>query len=248
MAKEVFTRHELKFLIDRHTYGKIYKALMPYLVVDQHANKQGYYTVSNIYYDTKDDLFHYEKMKGQDFRQKLRLRTYGHSDLDSESYLEIKKKHKGLVNKRRTALRLRDAYRFLEVDEIDNNDLIDNTNASNIQILKEVAFLKKFYTLEPKVALCYERQAFQGKEDNELRITFDDNLRKRHHNLRLELGSEGASYVSRDIFVLEIKVNDTIPLWLARILSQFSCSVQSFSKYSTSHNAIDTIAIQRKTG
>ncbi len=246
MAKEVFNRHELKFLINQQTYYDINKALKPYLTMDLHGDGNGYYTVSNIYYDTKDNLFHYEKMKGQDFRQKLRLRTYNQADLNSDAFIEIKKKHSGLVNKRRTILPLSKAYEFIG-DNVENIDTNENSTA-NLQILKEIKFLVDFYELEPKVVLCYDRQAFQSIEDPDLRVTFDKNLRKRTEDFCLASGSYGEIYLPQDIYVLEIKVSERIPLWLAKILSEFRCSMQSFSKYSTCHNTVDTLTINRKTG
>lgn len=242
MAKEVFNRHELKFLINSSTYKAIKEAFRPHIKLDPHGNRDGYYTISNIYYDTEDHLFHHEKMFGQPFRQKLRLRTYNAPTLESESFLEIKKKHHGFVNKRRTILKLKDAYQFFHAETGLNT--VPNVEASNTQILKEAHFLKTFYQLKPKVLLSYDRQAFQGIHQNDLRITFDKNLRKRVHDIRLEKGCMGDLYVDPDVFVLEIKVSEKLPVWLTRILSDFRCNIQSFSKYSTSQNHFDTLTIQ----
>ncbi len=242
MAKEVFSRHELKFLINDVTYKAIYDALKPHLIPDTYGDGQGQYTISNIYYDTADNLFHYEKMRSQSFRQKLRLRTYNHNTLNDIAFLEIKKKYKRFVNKRRTAMTLKDAYHFLE----QTGPSKEHYEASNQQILKEVYFLKNFYKLVPKVLLSYERQAFVGIEEKELRITFDKNLRKRNENFRLETGSHGEVFLAPDVFVLEIKLSTQMPLWLANILSDFRCFMQSFSKYSTSYNDIDMWTIDKK--
>lgn len=243
MAKEVFNRHELKYLIDYDTYIMLLEALKPYISIDINGDKNGYYTISNIYYDTKDNLFHQEKMLKQSFRQKLRLRTYNKVDLNDGAFLEIKKKYKKVVNKRRTFIKLKDAYEFLSSKE--DISTISPFEVSNHQILKEIGFLKNFYQLEPKMVLCYERQAFQTIEDDDIRITFDKNLRRREYNFRLENGSDGEIFVDPNIFILEVKLSGRVPLWLSRILSEFSCKMQSFSKYSNSHITTDVVISEK---
>ncbi|AKL93692.1 VTC domain-containing protein [Clostridium aceticum] len=243
MAKEVFNRYELKYLINNDVYKDLLAALKPHLSIDAHGDQEGYYTISNIYYDTEDNLFHQEKMLGQSFRQKLRLRTYNKASLNEQAFLEIKQKHDKVVNKRRTLIKLKDAYHFLSQKEPIKN--VFSFEVSNQQILKEIDFLKNFYQLVPKMVLCYERQAFQVEEDPSIRITFDKNLRKREYNFRLEKGSYGDLFMDPNTFVLEVKLSERVPLWLARILSEYSCSMQSFSKYSNSQNNVEVMLNQK---
>ncbi|SES81556.1 VTC domain-containing protein [Natronincola peptidivorans] len=234
MAKEVFNRYELKYLIHHDVYVELLDALRPYLSLDANGDEEGYYTVASIYYDTEDHLFHQEKMMGQPFRQKLRMRTYNKTSLNDYAFIEIKKKHKGVVNKRRTLIRLKDAYSFLAEKQLGARTA--DLDVSNQQILKEIDFLKTFYQLKPKVLLAYERQAFQAIDDRSIRITFDKNLRKREYNFRLENGSDGEMYVDPHVYVLEVKLSERMPLWLARILSEYRCAMQSFSKYSSCYS------------
>ena len=243
MAQEVFNRYELKYLVDYNTYAALLEALKPYVSTDINGDKDGYYTISSIYYDTHDNLFHQEKMLKESFRQKLRLRTYNKIGLNDDAFLEIKKKHKRVVNKRRTVIKLKDAYDFL-----DSKEDISHTSSfqvSNQQILKEIAFLKNFYQLKPTMVLCYERQAFQAIDDSDIRITFDKNLRRRQYNFRLENGSDGEIFLDPDLFVLEVKLNCRVPLWLSRILNEFTCRMQGFSKYSNSHIVTDIIVAEK---
>ena len=83
------------------------------------------------------------------------------------------------------------------------------------------------------MVLSYDRQAFQGIEDPEVRVTFDRNLRGRNYDLRVEHGSYGVNFVDDSIMLMEVKVGASVPLWLVRILNEFSCRRQKFSKYST---------------
>ncbi|MFP4697135.1 MAG: polyphosphate polymerase domain-containing protein [Eubacteriales bacterium] len=240
MGKEVFNRHELKYVLDVNHFDDILQDLSQYIVTDPYGDEDGFYTISSIYYDTVDDLFHYERMKGQTFRQKVRLRTYNKPDNNSDVYLEIKKKFKAVVNKRRVVMPLNDAYKFLNNDY--NN--IYELKASNYQILKEVLFLKSHYKLVPKVTISYERQAFIGIKDNDLRITFDSNIRKRKENMGLEKGNYGERYIKSKYLIFEIKTSKRIPLWLSRILSKYNCCLESFSKYSNSYINLSGDSIQ----
>ncbi len=232
LAKEIFTRYELKHVVDSKTYTQLLRALEPYTKKDAHGDKDGRYTISSLYYDTITDSFHHERMFGQNFRQKLRLRVYNDTSLDGKAFLEIKKKHKKLVNKRRTLMKLGDVYDFVASRQALGDDL--PFEVSNPQILREIDFFKNLYRLEPRLIVSYERQAFQTINDEEIRITFDSNLRNRRYDLRLEGGSYGETYLDPDFYVLEVKLMGRMPLWLTRILSEHRCGIQPFSKYSNS--------------
>ena len=60
-------------------------------------------------------------------------------------FLEIKKKYNGIVNKRRTSIVLKDAYKYMESDVYPESD----TQCINTQVLKEIDYFKKMYTLKP---------------------------------------------------------------------------------------------------
>ena len=47
------------------------------------------------------------------------------------------------------------------------------------QVLSEIEYFMSLYKPGPKVYIAYERLALRGKEDKELRITFDNNIRFR---------------------------------------------------------------------
>lgn len=47
------------------------------------------------------------------YKEKLRLRSYGTPSADDKVFIELKKKYRGVVYKRRTAMTLREAEMFL---------------------------------------------------------------------------------------------------------------------------------------
>src|SRR5699024_6113620 len=82
--------------------------------------------------------------------------------------------------------------------------------------------------------VSYDRHALHGIEDTELRMTFDSNLQSRYYDFLLELGPYGKQFIDSDLVVLEGKVNDSVRLWLTRILQEVDCKQRSASKFCTS--------------
>lgn len=241
VIQEVFKRYELKYIINEETKFKLLNALEGRITADVHGDENGFYNINNLYFDSDSRIFLSETVNKKRFRQKLRLRAYNDVDLDSNVFLEIKKKHKGVVSKRRTLLKLDSAYDFLKL-----NDKIDDYGMykpSNVQILREVEFLKNYFELKPKVIVSYDRQAFQGVIEDDLRITFDSNLRRRWVDLVVEKGPWGDLFLDRNQYILEVKVNNRVPLWLARILNELQCYQQSFSKYTSCYE--DAIPLEK---
>ena len=114
MAIEVFNRYEHKFLMSKKEYQRVIDVMDMHMVLDSHNPDYKPYTIANIYYDTADDYLIRRSLEKPAYKEKLRLRAYGVPKTDSKVYLEIKKKYNGLVNKRRTTLKLCEAYGFVK--------------------------------------------------------------------------------------------------------------------------------------
>ena len=114
MAIEIFNRYEHKYKLDTKTFNKVLEIMDEHMELDSHCGEHSLYTIANIYYDTKDNSLIRESLSKPAYKEKLRLRSYGVPDMDSKVFLEIKKKYRGLVNKRRTTLELGEAYDFIE--------------------------------------------------------------------------------------------------------------------------------------
>ena len=116
-AIEVFSRVEHKYMINNETYIKLREQLKEYMYEDGFSAEGGFYTICNIYYDTDTDELIRKSIEKPVYKEKLRLRSYGRADHDTKVFLEIKKKYKGVVNKRRTVLKLDEAYEFASTYE-----------------------------------------------------------------------------------------------------------------------------------
>lgn len=236
MGIEVFNRYEKKFMIDDITFKEIQKRFEQHMEMDEFNKVNGMYTVSNIYYDTVDNELIHRSLSKPIYKEKLRLRAYGVPEQHMKGYLEIKKKYKGLVNKRRTSMVIADAYHFMETGRKP-----EEKSYHNKQVINEIEFFLRRYKLQPAIYIAYDRIAFFSKKSKDLRITFDSNIRTRRYDLSLEAGDHGEQLIGSDLILMEIKAENAFPLWLSRMLSEMEVYPISFSKYGQEFMAMNTI-------
>lgn len=217
MSENIFQRVEQKYVLTKGQKENLLKE------IDEHIEKDKYFesTICNIYFDTKNNDLIINSLEKPTFKEKLRLRSYGTPNIYSDVFLEIKEKYKGIVGKRRIKLKLKDFYSYLKKKKY------DETN----QIMKEINYYFEFHKLKPSIFIGYDRQSYKGILEEELRITFDNNLRSRKDNLRLEYGDFGELFFDDDTYIMEIKTLGAMPLWLVRALSELKIYPTSFSKY-----------------
>ena len=218
MAQTVFNRYEKKYLMPESIYLELRDRLKAYMQEDSY----GLHTICNIYYDTADSYLIRKSIEKPVYKEKLRLRSYGVPTLDSDVFLEIKKKYKKVVNKRRIQLTLQEAYDYVEHGIRPERDS---------QILREIDFFLKRYSLQRGLYLAYDRIALFGKDDPNFRVTFDQNIRSRRTLMGLENGSYGVYLLPKGYYLMESKIMGAAPLWFTEILSELSIYPVSFSKY-----------------
>lgn len=230
MAIEVFNRYENKYMITDEQYHHLMKRLCVYMREDGYSEKNAFYCICNVYYDTEDSYLIRHSIDKPIFKEKLRLRSYGQKSLDSKVFLEIKKKYNGIVNKRRTILTIQEANEFLTTKEKP-----DYKPYMNKQVIDEIEYFIHRYQVKPMLYLSYDRRAMFGIEDTDIRITFDTNIRHRRHDVGLEYGNYGDLLLDDGRWLMEIKLNRAAPLWLAKLLSEYKVYPTSFSKYGTEY-------------
>ena len=230
MAQTVFNRYEKKYLMPASIYHELRFRLSPYMEEDMY----GLHTICNIYYDTPDCQLIRRSIEKPVYKEKLRLRSYGIPTLDSLVFLEITKKYRKIVNKRRIQLPLGEAYAYLEHGIYPRQDS---------QILREIDFFLRRYPLERSLFLAYDRIALFGKDDLAFRVTFDQNIRSRKTSIGLEHGDAGTLLLPKGYYLMETKFLGAAPLWFSEILSALSIYPVSFSKYGNiykkEYNAFD---------
>ena len=214
----VMKRHEIKYLLDAQKTAYLRARLVGHMVPDAF----GLTSIASLYYDTPDRRLIRASLEKPPFKEKLRLRSYGLAEEGSPVYLELKCKAFDTVYKRRVQSTLDGVRQFFE----GGAPLGDGG-----QIAREIrAFCDLYDTLSPSCLIIYDRTAY-FEPDGELRLTIDENPRYRMRDLALDRSMDGIPLLPEGWTILEIKVQDAIPLWLAEILSSGKIYRGSFSKY-----------------
>lgn len=219
-TKLTFKRYEKKYLLTREKYERLRERLNEHIVPDRFFES----TVLSIYYDTEDYGLIRHSIEGPVYKEKLRVRSYNVPTPDGDVFVELKKKYKGIVYKRRAKMTAREAADYLAGHR---------KAPVESQMTHEIDWFLQFYKPTPKVLIACDRQAYVAVSDPELRITFDENLRWRDDDLDLTHGDGGQPLVQSDTVLMEIKIPGAAPLWLAHILSELEIYSGSFSKYGT---------------
>ncbi len=218
----IFKRIEKKYLLSETQFDALFQRIGPRLKPDEYGRS----TVMSLYLDTPDHRIIRNSMEAVDYKEKLRLRSYGTADAYTTVFLEIKKKFGGVVYKRRAAMTLAEAERYLD----------QGAKPFESQIMSEIDWAMKLYG-RPKGAMLIacEREAWFDEEYPDLRMTFDRNIRYRENELRLDRGSAGNHLLPRNTVLLEIKTAGAMPLWLAHALDAGGILPGSFSKYGAAY-------------
>ena len=219
MENNIFQRHEIKYLLDSRQRAVVEETFRGRMLPDPHGES----TICNIYYDTPDYRLVRESLERPIYKEKLRLRSYGPVFPEQQVFLELKKKYKGVVYKRR-----------IELAEDRAEAYMDGLAPLpyNCQIGREIDYFRLFYReLSPAVYLCYDRSPWFSAEDPNLRATFDKNIRWRQEDMDLSAPIGGEALLLPHQSLFEVKTAGAIPLWLVEALDRSGARKASFSKY-----------------
>lgn len=219
-TKLTFKRYEKKYLLTQEKYGQLRETLDGRIEPDEYYSS----TVCSIYYDTDDYSLIRHSIEGPVYKEKLRVRSYNVPAPEDTVFVELKKKFKGIVYKRRAAMSAAEAAQYLAGKA---------AAPADSQMIREINWFLQQYLPAPKVLIACDRLAFRAKDARELRITFDRDIRWRDTELELTMGSHGRPLLAEEQVLMEVKIPGAAPLWLARLLSDLEIYPVSFSKYGT---------------
>ena len=241
----VFKRKEIKYLLSSEERN----ALLPILNTCMEPDAFAHSSISNLYYDTPDFRMVRRSLEKPMYKEKLRLRSYGTPEDTSTVFPEIKKKAMGIVCKRRISLPYQEAVSFLSGQQIASTDTCNGTtqqiastdmcDGTTRQILHELDWMLASYeNLSPRVFLSYGRDSYKGISDPSLRLTLDQDILFRTDRLDLREGAFGEAILIPDQTLMEVKISNAAPLWLAQALSEIGIFPVSFSKYGRAYERI----------
>ncbi len=215
----VFKRYEIKYMVTSEQEEVILAAIAPYMHLDKYEKT----TIRNIYFDTDSFRLIRRSIEKPVYKEKLRVRSYGLAAPDSTVFVELKKKYKSVVYKRRLVL-----------PESQVMSAFENGTPLPVrsQIGDEIQYFREYYEdLRPKVFLSYDREAYYSLDGSDFRITFDDNIMYRTDDLSLASPPRGIPLLDEGRVLMELKTSGAIPLWLTKVLTENRIFKTSFSKY-----------------
>lgn len=224
MTKDIynFKRKEIKYLITNDTKETLLSKIKDHLILDSH----GISKISSLYLDTDSFLLIRNSMEGKVYKEKLRIRAYNEISNNSKVFFEIKKKYKRIVYKRRIKCTYQQALDYIY------NDI----KPCNSQIMDEINYAMKFYDYpKPSFLISYIREAYYDLENDNLRITFDSKVNYQTNHLDLTKNKMGKQILDDHMFIMEIKVDGAMPLWLVKVLDELKIRPCSYSKYKNSY-------------
>ena len=211
-------RREIKYLLSGEQTELFKEKLKGHMMLDQYGKT----SIASLYYDTPNYELIRRSLEKPNFKEKIRLRSYGLASDESPVFLEMKRKANGIVYKRRVQMTVSLAEQFFDGEK---------TESGEGQIGREIAAFKDHYlNLKPKCLIIYDRSAYYEPE-GDLRLTIDENPRYRLDDLSLTSSMDGISLLEPGWTILEIKAQEAIPLWLVSILTECRARKGSFSKY-----------------
>lgn len=214
-------RRELKYLVSPTDVMELKRSLAAVLSEDLHNGGNGY-MVRSLYFDSLADCDFEDKVDGYDKRQKIRLRIY---DIHSgQAKLELKEKVGNAQRKRSLLLDREEAERVIRGD-------YTFLMTRNEEVAHKLYTMMVMKCYRPKCIVEYDRMAYCA-ETNDIRITFDMNLRATElnynifdENLMLYPVSEAAA------ITMEVKYNGFLFTYIKNILNQSDKMQISNSKY-----------------
>ena len=144
--------------------------------------------------------------------------------------MELKKKYRSVVYKRRLILEQQKAVECL---------MRGKKLPLHSQIAEEISYFCSYYhNLSPAVFLSYDRDAYSAVDGSDLRITFDENILARREGFSFDEGIYGTPLIDRKMTLMEVKTSGGIPLWLVHWLTRNQIYKTSFSKYGTAYQTM----------
>jgi len=235
-------RYEFKYAIPEALARRVARFIEPYCEIDPLAPRDGgTYTITSLYLDTRTLALHRSVLDLQPRRMKVRVRSYG-TDCDGPAWAEIKRRDVDVIMKSRARLP-RDGWQaLLDRDappELENWGLGDKA----LSVVRDFHEQVSARDLSPVLAVRYEREAWVGRLDRAVRVTFDRGLRYCPTRDAV-LPTDESAYRPTDVaesfegnashVVLEIKFDARFPVWLTDMVRTFDLIRGSFTKYTTS--------------
>ena len=230
--QNTFQRYELKYLLNPSQKAAVLEAMAPYMKRDAYGRT----TIRSVYFDTDTFRLIRRSLEHPAYKEKLRLRSYQQAGPKDPVFVELKKKYKSVVYKRRLSLPEEQVLTCFQQDL---------PLPVHSQIGEEIAYFRRYYgSLAPKVFLSYQREAYYALDGGDFRVTFDQEILFRTQDLSLACDVYGSPLLEEGETLMELKTSGGIPLWMSHTLNRHRIFKTSFSKYGSAYRILSETAPQ----
>ena len=179
------------------------------------------YTVTSLYFDTRDNCALNEKLDGVLEREKFRIRMYNNNN--SLIKLESKKRNGTVISKESFKINKQLVQKLLK------GDFKGGAGAGGAE---SILFQLKHGGFIPKVIVEYDREAYYLPW-GDIRVTFDTDLRTYGHNTNiLNVKDYPNTSVFLDNFqIIEVKFSAALPAYIRSALESVATKRESISKF-----------------
>lgn len=232
-------RYERKYLVPYSRLDELRACFSPFVRCDEYASRDGkeisQYTVRSIYFDTLNLECHQEKMEGVELRKKFRIRSYNQYDPKADAVFEIKRKIENRIKKHRAFTIYEKVAPLMQTGDVDR---YINQDSRSIEDARRFFFHIKKRNMRPTVLVVYEREAYHGKFDDGVRVTFDKNIRSSIYPQLSDLfNNHDLKHLFPRHFILEIKYfTQQMPTWAKSIVQKFRLRNDALSKYAIGYD------------
>jgi hypothetical protein len=219
-----FSRFERKYRVNSAQYFALKNALYAFIQKDHYtqSSPRSRYLVRSLYYDTDDYKLFIEKMGGDSNRIKFRIRTYGNSHAENPDIrVELKVRRANQSIKYSTFIDMEEYLDFMKTNHWPNKE---------DKILHEFERHLHLFNLHPKSLVEYYREGYQTRDGQNIRLTFDHNIRSMHANQLFPSTTYWQSHYEQGI-VFEIKHQNQLPRWLNAIIKDHGLTLVANSKF-----------------
>lgn len=232
-------RHECKFVIGEATAARLLRRLAPYLAPDPYAAQSPTHTypIASLYLDDEYRSLYRETLGGLPFRYKLRVRSYS-DDPATPVFVEVKRRHDRVVQKLRCPIDRSHLPALLAGER----DMVPGLSPLKQHSLREFLRLQQLRRAVPRITVRYDREAYVGRDDDEIRVTFDRCLAALpEHRPVVRVHDDRYERLAQRGIVLELKFTDRCPPWLLAAVRCEELQRTSFSKYCTSLDCLQAL-------
>lgn len=224
-------RHELKYVVSAQQIAVLRSRIRYLMELDEHAGKDGRYTIRSAYFDDYQNTCYFENENGTSPREKFRIRIYNASD--KEIHLELKRKDGGKTHKDSCSLSREQCEAFLGGEDWQEigESILDKAFHEGKPVFCKFCLKYQAELYRPKVIVEYDREPYVCRNGN-VRVTFDTNIRS---------SNQVDGFFQENIFtrpvmpsgyhLMEVKYDEFLPDYIYNSLQTENLQQATFSKY-----------------